>query len=164
MDMENNTKQVSDPDASDKKLITGIVNGILDKEKLFQTAYFYGDEDKISQIFSKIVIGTRKRNPDSRIIRVNAVDFANDLIAAIIEDYCKEYLKQYRSCDVLLMDHFDRIGNFTSTMEEFYELFDYRFIRGNQIVIAGSMSPRMIDGLPDRVRTQLEGGILFHVE
>ena len=153
-----------DNNSEQRKLLHGIISGIIAEEDLYKAVYFYGIEKKISMIFSRILISCRKRNPNSSIIRINAVDYYHNYLVAAIEDYTKELRKQYRSCDMLLMDHFDKIGASCFIMEEFYELFDYHFIRGHPIIIAGSVCPRLINGLPNRVRTQLEGGIIFQVE
>ena len=82
------------------------------------------------------------------------------MIASIKEGEIELFRKAYRRCDLLIIDHVEIIAGRRATMEEFYELFDHVFVRGGRIVIAGSKTPAMMRDLDDRIKTQLEAGII----
>ena len=48
-------------------------------------------------------------------------------------------------------------------MHQFYSIFDKVFESGGQIVIGSSVPPSVLLSLDDRVRTQLEAGIVCSV-
>ena len=86
------------------------------------------------------------------------------MIWAIKEDRFESFIKMCRSGDFLVFDHAEGIAGMKSTMEVFYELFDYYSIRGRQIVASGTIKPCIMEGLDERIKTQFEGGIMCRVE
>ena len=56
------------------------------------------------------------------------------------------------------------LAGMRTTMEVFYELFDYYFMRGKPIVIGSSVVPRLMEGLDDRIRTQFAGCLMLQAE
>lgn len=50
------------------------------------------------------------------------------------------------------------------TMKEFYGIFDKLWESGKQIVITGLTTPIKMACLEPRIRTQLEGGIIYNVD
>ena len=61
------------------------------------------------------------------------------------------------------MDRVEQMSGRQSAMIEFYEVFDHIFMQGGQIVLGGRVPPVEIAGLDDRIRTQLESGMICHV-
>ncbi len=146
------------------QLLNGIITGIIAGNKdLYNPTYFYGPDDMVLDTLYTVVSDYKETHPEDMVIWVNVNDFTCEMIAAIKENTMTAFRKKYRSCDMLVLDCVEQLPGRQSTMIEFYELFDHIFMQGGQIILGGRVPPVDIAGLDDRIRTQLESGMICHV-
>ena len=126
----------------------------------FNPLYLYGSHLQIAEIVNDIVLhGVRET-----IIRVNVEDFSVALICGILEDSYDEVRSSFRTGDMIIFENIEGLCGKEMSQQEFYGLFDYYYERGRQIIITSLVPPRELHGLEDRVRTQIESGMIFCVD
>ncbi len=146
------------------QLLNGIIAGIIaGNRSLYNPTYFYGPDDMVLDTLYTVVSDYKETHPEDSVLWVSGDDFCVELIHAIKENTGDEFRRKYRSCDMLVMDHVEQLSGRQSTMIEFYEVFDHIFIQGGQIVLGGRIPPVEIAGLDDRIRTQLESGMICRI-
>lgn len=96
------------------------------------------------------------------------------------EDYMNEYIKniqiggdqvarmekfrqKYRNVDVLLIDDIQFLESKTETLKHIFHTFDHLLNNNKQIVITSDRLPKDIPGLPDRLRTRFEMGLVVDI-
>ena len=68
--------------------------------------------------------GLRRARPDWRVCYVTAEDFTNRFVQAMRLGKLAAFRKQYRECDVLLVDDLHFLATKKATQEEFLHTFD----------------------------------------
>ena len=107
----------------------------------------------------------RHSRPALRICYVSAERFLNEFHQSIRRNDMERFKQRYREkLDVLLMDDIYVLGRGEVAQEEFFNTLNHLFMRGRQVVVASDRMPREIDGLQDRIRTRLEGGLIVDVK
>ena len=135
------------------KLYHGIIDGLIAGNKMYTSLFFYGEEGLVSDRCMGLVLAYQKQYPGKKVVWESGIEFTGKLLRAIKEDTWKDYTGKP------VMGAGKR-----TTMEVFYELFDYYFMMGKPILICASIVPRLMDGLDDRIRTQFEGCLMLHAE
>ena len=96
------------------------------------------------------------------------------------EDYMNEYIKniqiggdqvarmekfrqKYRNIDVFLIDDIQFLESKTETLKHIFHTFDHLLNNNKQIVITSDRLPKDIPGLPDRLRTRFEMGLVVDI-
>lgn len=72
--------------------------------------------------------------------------------------------RRYQDADVLLLDDIQFLGNETGIQEEFFRAFIAMLNTGRQIVITSDRAPRRLVSAEDRLRVQLERGLLTDIQ
>ncbi len=146
------------------QLLNGIIAGIIaGNRSLYNPTYFYGPDDMVLDTLYTVVSDYKETHPEDSVLWVSGDDFCMELIHAIKGGTSTEFRKKYYGCDMLAFDGVDRISGKQSAMIEFYELFDHIFMQGGQIILGGIVPPVEIAGLDDRIRTQLESGMICRI-
>ncbi len=149
----------------DDGLLNGIIEGIVDgRKEIYNPVYFYGDESLVADALYRIASDYKRLHSSARCAWFSGDKYVHELLMAIKVGRSDKLRQLHRACDFLLFDHIEHIAGKQYTMKEFFELFDHIFIRGGRIVVAGNNAPGMIEGLEERVRTQLEGGIIYQIK
>ena len=146
------------------KLYHGIIDGLIAGNKMYTSLFFYGEEGLVSDRCMGLVLAYQKQYPGKKVVWESGIEFTGKLLRAINEDTWKDYHRELYSGDILVFDHAEQLAGKRTTMEVFYELFDYYFMMGKPILICASIVPRLMDGLDDRIRTQFEGCLMLHAE
>lgn len=146
------------------QLLSGIIAGILAGNRdLYNPAYFYGPVETVRDILYTIVCDYKELHPEAAALRVSGDAFVQEMITSIKVGTTDAFREKYRSCNLLAFEDVERISEMQSAMVEFYELFDHIFMNGYQILLGASVPPAELEGLDDRIRTQLESGMICHV-
>jgi chromosomal replication initiator protein len=110
----------------------------------------------------------RQTRPELQICYVSAERFLTDFrrsVQSVKRADMDAFKQRYREKpDVLLMDDIYVLGHGEMAQEEFFNTLNHLFLRGKQVVVASDRMPRDIDGLQDRIRTRLEGGLIADVK
>ena len=154
---------MTDQSASNK-LYRGIVDGLIAGNRMYTSLFFYGEEALVSDRCMGLVLSYQNQFHDRKVVWENGKEFTGKMIRAIKENTWEDYRRELYIGDILVFDHAEFLAGMRTTMEVFYELFDYYFMRGKPIVIGSSVVPRLMEGLDDRIRTQFEGCLMLQAE
>ncbi|OOS00915.1 chromosomal replication initiation protein DnaA [Haemophilus paracuniculus] len=108
-----------------------------------------------------------KNNPKARIRYLTGERFVNERGKAIHNNTIENFKKFYRSLDVLMVDDIQFLAKYAKTnssSEEFLNTFNALIENGKQIVVVSDIYPQNIEGLEDRLKSRLTGGINAMIE
>lgn len=107
----------------------------------------------------------RISNPMMRICYVSAERFLNECISSIRRNEMFKFRQTYRErCDILLIDDIQFLGRGEAVQEEFFHTLNDLFAKRKQVAVASDRMPKDINGLEDRIRTRLEGGLIADIQ
>lgn len=112
-------------------------------------------------------IGNRVKesNLAARIAYVSAEKFLNECVSGIRRNEMDKFRVRYREqCDILLIDDIQVLGRTEAVQEEFFHTLNHFFEHRKQVVVASDKMPKEINGLADRIRTRLEGGLIADIQ
>lgn len=104
-----------------------------------------------------------EKRPNARILYLTGEHFMNEFIACIKNETNQAFRDKYRNTDVLLLDDIQYIAGKTQTQEEFFHTFNALKSAGKQIVLTSDVTPRELKGLPDRLISRFEEGIIADI-
>ena len=147
------------------QLLDGIIRGIVDKQtEIYNPVFLYGTPLNTIEAIEKLVELYSNTQPQAVINHVVGEHFTISLVRAIKEDRLEQYTKSLSACDLFILEGAEHLGGKMMTMKEFYGIFDKLWESGKQIVITGLTTPIKMACLEPRIRTQLEGGIIYNVD
>ena len=104
-----------------------------------------------------------EKRPNTKILYFTGEHFMNEFIACIKNETNQAFRDKYRNCDVLLLDDIQYIAGRTQTQEEFFHTFNTLKSSGKQIVLTSDVPPRELKGIPDRLISRFEEGIIADI-
>src|SRR5439155_5724545 len=114
-----------------------------------------------THLLEGIFAGLKRRSPESQIIYVSAEDFTNRFVNAMRFGKQTAFRKQFRSCDVLLLDDLHFLAKKKATQEEFLHTFDALLSDGRQVVLTTDCHPRLNDDFLPELMDRLLGGAIW---
>lgn len=99
-----------------------------------------------------------------RVLYVTTEHFMNDFIDAIRNKTQIGFKRQYRECDVLLIDDIQFIQGREGLQEELFHTYNTLLGAGKQIVLTSDRTPKAIDTLEERLRSRLLSGLLTEID
>ena len=99
-----------------------------------------------------------------RICYVTTEHFLNDFVDAIRNKTTLAFKRQYRECDVLLIDDIQFMQNRESLQEELFHTYNTLQGAGKQIVFTSDRTPKEIPTLEERLRSRLLSGLLTEID
>jgi chromosomal replication initiator protein len=106
----------------------------------------------------------REFSPERNVIYMSAEKFMYEFIRALQNKNTVSFKEIFRSVDILMIDDIQFIGGKTSTQEEFFQIFNALMDEGRQIVISADRPPAEIQGLGERLRSRLGGGLVADIQ
>lgn len=107
----------------------------------------------------------KDNNPTLVVAMITAQDFVNELIDAINTKTQQKFQQRYReTIDVLIIDDIQELKGKPSTQDEFFHVFNAIYNNGKQLVFTSDKMPKEIDGLPERILTRLEWGLVIDIQ
>lgn len=79
-------------------------------------------------------------------------------------DQRARFQERYESADVLLIDDIHEIGDAERTQQEFFNLFNALHGENRQIVLTSDVPPERMLGLPERMVTRFQWGLITEIE
>jgi chromosomal replication initiator protein len=98
---------------------------------------------------------------DLKVLYLTAERFMHGLVSAL-EDQAVAFRQGLRAVDVLLIDDLQFLQG-KSTQAEFCHTLEFLIDAGRQIVVASDRPPADLQGLDDRVRSRLAGGLVVEI-
>ena len=102
--------------------------------------------------------------PSSRVLYVTTETFFNDFVESIQRKTQLALKRNYRECDVLLVDDIQFIQNKDAIQEELFHTYNTLHSAGKQIVLTSDRPPKSIEKLEDRLRSRLLSGLVAEIE
>ena len=99
-----------------------------------------------------------------RVLYVTTEHFLNDFIDAIRNKSTLAFKRQYRECDVLLIDDIQFIQNREALQEELFHTYNTLHGAGKQIVLTSDRTPKAIETLEERLRSRLLSGLITEID
>ncbi len=99
-----------------------------------------------------------------RVCYVTTEHFLNDFVDAIRNKTTLAFKRQYRECDVLLIDDIQFMQNRESLQEELFHTYNTLQGAGKQIVFTSDRTPKEIPTLEERLRSRLLSGLLTEID
>lgn len=148
-----------------KKLSREMMHRLMESEKVeYNPVVFYGSETACSLIADEIEEAQRKKFPNREIYRTDPDQFYRDMIVSVATgSRTVDEANEVRKADVLIFENVHLLSRRPESEERFYFLFDSFYESGKQIIITSGCAPSETDGLDNRIRTQLEGGLMINV-
>ena len=106
---------------------------------------------------------TQQRDPQAVVMYQTTDRFVNEFITAIRFNKVHLFQQKYRKLDLLLIDDIQFISNKEQTQEAFFHIFNALYEKRKQIVFSSDLFPRHINGLEERLRSRLEGGLVVDI-
>ncbi len=97
------------------------------------------------------------------VVYKSAVDFSEEMVESIKNGKIHEFRNRYRNIDVLLLDDIQLLAGKNRTQEEFFNIFNYLYLKEKQIVLASDRSPRHLKDISERLISRFEGGVVVEI-
>jgi chromosomal replication initiator protein len=114
-----------------------------------------------THLLEGIYAGLRRAHPDWKVTYITSEDFTNRFVQAMRLDKLGAFRKQFRECDVLLVDDLHFLATKKATQEEFLHTFDTLLADGRQLVLTCDCHPRLADGFSPELVDRLLGGAVW---
>jgi chromosomal replication initiator protein len=114
-----------------------------------------------THLLEGIYAGLRRAHPDWLVRYLTSEDFTNRFVQAMRLDKLGGFRKQFRECDVLLVDDLHFLAKKKATQEEFLHTFDALLADGRQMVLACDCHPRLAEDFSPELTDRLLGGAVW---
>jgi chromosomal replication initiator protein len=116
-----------------------------------------------THLLEGIYAGLRKNYPDWRVCYATSEDFTNRFVQAMRLSKLGGFRKQFRECDVLLVDDLHFLASKPATQEEFLHTLDALLANNKQLVVACDCHPRLAGELTPELVDRLVGGAVWGI-
>ena len=116
-----------------------------------------------THLMQSIIWHIKKNDPNRNVIYLTAEQFVYKFVKALRYKDTQAFKEQFRSVDVLMVDDFQFMGNKGTTQEEFFHTFSSLVEEGKQVIISADKSPTDLEGIEDRLRSRLVGGLVVDI-
>ena len=111
-----------------------------------------------THLLEGIYAGLRRKAPTLVVRYVTAEEFTHRFIQSMRGGKLSGFRRQFRDCDVLLLDNMHFLAKKKATQEEFLHTFDRLANRGAQVVVTTDCHPRLAENLVPELVDRLLGG------
>ncbi|MCD8350035.1 MAG: ATP-binding protein, partial [Planctomycetaceae bacterium] len=129
----------------------------------YDRVFFCGDHGVgKTHLMQAIAHEIRRSRPGAAVVYITGERFVADFVAAHSGGKVKEFRAGYRSCDVLVLDQLQVLGegNKSATQAELLALVDELDAAGRQCFFAATDGPGELTGLDVRLRDRLGAGFV----
>lgn len=98
------------------------------------------------------------------VVYVTAEKFVSDYIASIRKNDTSEFVRIYRTADVLLVDDIQFFVQSEGCHREFFHTFNALYQNGKQIVISSDRPPSSLKGFEDRLISRFQWGLVTNID
>ncbi len=114
-----------------------------------------------THLLEGIYVGVRKRWSDFRVVFTTAEEFTNRFVGAMHQGKQAAFRKQFRECNVLILDDLNFLATRKATQLEFVHTFDTLIAEGSQVVVSMDSHPRLCEELTPELIDRLLGGAIW---
>ena len=106
----------------------------------------------------------RRRQPDLRVRYLYTAKFVSDVVYAIRHATIAKYIREFESCDFLILDDVQFFSGKEKCTEEFLHLFNYFEARNVQMVFASSTHPDAIPALNPSLKSRFNSRLTVELQ
>jgi len=117
-----------------------------------------------THLLEGIFAGLKRRDATQTVRYVTAEEFTNRFVAAMHAGKLGAFRRQFRDCDVLLVDDLHFLARKKATQEEFLHTFDALVAAGKQVVVTTDCHPRLAEELSPELADRLLGGTVWGLQ
>lgn len=103
-------------------------------------------------------------HPETKVLFTSTDHFINDLIYFIKEDLRDGMIQKYGQADVWLIDNIQFLHDKERSQEEFFKIYNALLLKGKQIIMTCSTSPKDMSILGNRFSSVFDLGLIAYVE
>jgi chromosomal replication initiator protein len=129
---------------------------------IYNPLYIYGGTG-LGKSHLLHAIGNALKNNDLNIVCASAEQLTSEFVNSLKNGLTEEFNLRYRNADVLLIDDFQFFTGKAKIQQSFFHLFNELYENERQIVITCDNPPGSIDGIEDKLRSRLEGGLIADI-
>ena len=127
--------------------------------------YCYGTASELSEAAAWTGRQMEKVDLALRVCEITADAFTEELIRYIHSGRpMKDFASSYCGYDVLILRYPEKLARKELTMQKLYCVINEYLIKGRPIIVFSSASPADLEGVEERIVSQLTGGIVLHLE
>ncbi|MCT8268309.1 chromosomal replication initiator protein DnaA [Afifella sp. JA880] len=112
-----------------------------------------------THLLQAIAHETRKLHPQRRVMYLTVERFTFQFVAALRDKAALDFKEKLRSIDILLIDDMQFLTG-RSVQQEFCHMLNALLDSSKQVVVAADRAPGELDGIDERVRSRLKGGVV----
>jgi chromosomal replication initiator protein len=112
-----------------------------------------------SHLLQAIAHETQARDPSRRALYLTVERFTVQFVSALRERSSLDFKERLRSIDILLIDDMQFLTG-KAVQQEFCHMLNALLDSGKQVVVAADRPPAELDGVDERVRSRLKGGVV----
>lgn len=111
-----------------------------------------------------IGVRIKERNPQSRVLYVNARLFESQFTVASRNGKINEFINFYQSIDVLIIDDIQDLIDKEKTQQTFFHIFNHLHLNNKRIILTSDCRPSQLKGMPERLLTRFKWGMTVELE
>jgi chromosomal replication initiator protein len=115
-----------------------------------------------THLLQAIAQESRSADPKRRALYLTVEQFVIHFVASLRDRAALDFKERLRSSDVLLVDDMQFLTG-KSVQQEFCHLLNVLLDGGKQVVVAADRPPSELDGIDERVRSRMKGGVVVGV-
>jgi chromosomal replication initiator protein len=115
-----------------------------------------------THLLQAIAHEARRIDPHRRALYLTVERFAIQFVSALRDRSALDFKERLRSIDVLLIDDMQFLTG-KSVQQEFCHMLNALLDSGKQVVVAADRPPGELDGIDERVRSRMKGGVVVGV-
>jgi len=132
----------------------------------YQTVYVHSSSGLgKTHLLCAIANKLKQSHPSLVVSFLTAREFFNEMVSAMQSKTLNDFQRKYcEVVDVLIIDDIHELKNKHATQNEFFHIFNELHNRGKQLIFTSDRMPNEIDGIPERIRTRLQWGLIIDIQ
>lgn len=102
---------------------------------------------------------TLEKHPEKKVLYIDSNRFQAQYTSAHLHNRVNDFIAFYQMVDVLIVDDIQFFAGKTGTQSVFFQIFNHLQLNGKQIILIADQSPKLLQGLDDRMLTRFRWGL-----
>lgn len=102
---------------------------------------------------------TLEKHPEKKVLYVDSNRFQAQYTNAHLQKRVNDFIAFYQGIDLLIVDDIQFFAGKTGTQSIFFQIFNHLQLNGKQIILIADQSPKLLQGLDDRMLTRFRWGL-----